>query len=202
MSTHRLVASLILAGLASIPAAALAQTAGKPALLASAFSNKNGPTVTFRENPAQSDAAPPRIRRMDVGRPARVSVATPPSRRTLGTLSYEIGERTQPASEIKRKVSLRRRATLSGGRYELANFRGARVVLATRSRTGFLTITLPTRARYVTLSLRGRGARLLNVRGSCTSQRFTARFVTVPSNKVVRDSSMISSRALRSAGLC
>ena len=200
MTTRRLVAYGIAGALAAGPGAALAQSSDEPALSINAFSNKNGPTVTFRENPARSEGAAPTLRKMEIGRPSRVSVSAPPSGRALGTLSYRVGASTQSANAVERKVDLRRTA-LGNGRYELASDRGARVVLSTRSRSAFLSITLPSSAHSITLSLRGAGARLLDVRGSCASQAFTARFVT-STGTVVRGSSTVSARSLRSAGLC
>lgn len=200
MTTHRLVAYGVAGTLAIVPAAALAQSRDKPALSVNAFSNKNGPTVTFRENPARSEGVAPTLRKMELGRPSHVSVSAPPSSRVLGTLTYRVGASTQPASTVERKVNLRRTA-LGNGRYELASYRGARVVLSTRSRSAFVSITLPSRARSITLSLRSAGARLLHVRGGCASQAFTARFVT-SRGTVVRDSSTVPARLLRSAGLC
>ncbi|MDP2710675.1 MAG: hypothetical protein Q8O56_05605 [Solirubrobacteraceae bacterium] len=199
MTFKRIALSSAAAAIAlAIPAAAGSVASAQnptptPRLLADALNLGSGPTVIFREESSQSDRPTPRVKQMDIGRPARMSVRAPPSGRSLGTLSYEIGPRTQPAREIQREVTLRRRVALGNGRYSLANSRGARVVISTRSQSTFVQINLPTQARSVTLRLRGDGARLLTLRGGCTGQRFTARFVT-PDNEVHRSSSTVSTR--------
>ncbi|MEJ7785141.1 MAG: hypothetical protein WKF96_10090 [Solirubrobacteraceae bacterium] len=202
MTTIRFITTVAALTIMTAPAIALAQSDEvEPRLLASAFNDNGGATVRFLENPSDLEAAAPRIREMRIGRPARVSVSTPPAGRTLGTLTYEIGPRTLPADELRRKITLRRRVALGGGRYSLASAGGARVVLSTRSRSAFVTATLPSRARYVTIRFTGAGARLFDVRGACTSQRFTARFAPV-NGSVVRTSSAISSSNLRKTKLC
>lgn len=199
----RMITTVAALAVAAAPAVAFAQRDDvEPRLLASAFKNSSGPTLRFVENPSNLDAAAPQIRKMQIGRPARVSVSRPPTGRALGTLTYEIGPRTLPADELRHKITLRRRVALGGGRYSLANADGASVVLSTRSRSAFATVKLPSRAQYVTLRFTGAGARLFDVRGACTKQRFTARFTPETGSAVRTSSTIYSSRRLRQTGLC
>lgn len=193
----RFLSSLI-AGMAALPAAALAQSTAQPVLQADAFSNANGPTVSFKEGPAAINSLPPDLHQMDIDRPSRLSVAAPHTGASLGFIRFQFGD---PESPTTRKVPLRRRAALGAGRYSLANSDGVRVVLSTRTTGAFIRVTLPPRARYAAVSLTGRGARLLKVRGRCATQVFTARFVT-SSGQVIRDRDTIVARRLRGARLC
>lgn len=198
--TQLLLASAATMAVGTTAIASAQTTNVEPRLQASAFNSGAGATVRFLENPSNGEAAAPRIRGMRITRPARVSVRTPPSGRTLGSLTYEIGPRTLPADELRRKITLRRRVALGNGRYSLGSSRGARVVMSTRSRN-FVTVTLPSRARYVTLRFTGAGARMLEVRGRCSAQRFTARFTPV-TGSAIRHSDSIPASSLRRTGLC
>lgn len=159
------------------------------------------PIVRFVETSTKPESDAPRITRFRISRPATFSVSSPPSGVSLGRIQYDLGPRTLPAAQCCRTLSLRRRATrLGDGRYVLASARGARLVLSTRSRSSFLTLTLPSRAHNVSMIFKGAGARIFDVRGSCQSQRFTGYFTTATG--VVHNTSTINARGLRAAALC
>lgn len=189
--------SILVAAVAALPAAALAQSTARPTLEATAFSNANGPTVSFRASQFDIKSLSPELRTMDIGRPGDVSTAVPPTGASLGFVRFLVGDRQNPAT---RKIALRRRVALGGGRYSLASSDGVRVVLSTRATNAFLAIKLPALARSVHVSLTGRGARLLKFR-DCTSRVFSARFVTT-AGQVTRDTVTMAMFSLRRARLC
>jgi hypothetical protein len=194
---HR-VACVVVAGMAALPAAGLAQSPTRPVLGASAFVNANGSTVSFLADASEIKSDPLGLRRMAIGRPGGVSLRTPPSRATLGFVRFKVGD---PSSPVTRKVALKRRVALGSGRYSLASSDGVRVVLSTRSRSAFISMVFLAEARTIRLSLTGQGARLLRSR-RCIPQTFDARFET-PSGRVFHDEeATIPSRILRRARLC
>lgn len=176
------------AGVVALPDVVSAQ-AEQPALQAQAFRTGSGtPTLRFQ----QSSGA--RVFQMEVQRPTRFSVEKPAGGRSLGRLEY------RRADNERVRVSLRRRGTLLNNRYLLVDSRGVRVVMSTRSRARFLTLVANSRISDVKISFRGRATRMFDVRGRCTSQRFSGRFRLLGDN--AQDDDTTSARSLRRTGLC
>lgn len=198
ITARRVITAALLVAGGSGAASALAQAGGRPALEADAFTSHSGPVVAFRAISATIRTPAPEVSAIRINRPSHVSVALPPASGSLGYLRFTVDGPSGPAV---RRVGLRRRAALGDGRYTLANSAGARVVLSTRTTTSFLRVNLPPGSRAVTLSLAGRGARLLRVRGACTTQTFTAGF-SLPSERTVLHRDTIVPKRLRAAGLC
>lgn len=168
---------------------------------ADVFRTPSGPTVRFIEEGGHPERNAPVIGRMEIIRPSRVLVRRPPTGKGLGQLEFFVGPGICPTCEDRRVLKLRRVRSLGDGYYLLAEGFGARVVLSTRFRTRFLTVSLPEGSRNVSVSLKGAGARLLAFNCSQRSPFvFEGRF-TQPTD-VDRHTPQISRMRVNRAGLC
>lgn len=170
---------------------------GEPALQAAAFRGSEGSTLTFKESVKINGQLIPDVRRILIQAPRSVRLRAPAAQGELGFIRFETGDRTRP---VRHKVALRRRASLGGGRYSLANNSDVRVVTA-RNSASFMEVKLPAGARSVAVTLSGTFARGVELGDGCKTLTFRALF-SPSSAATVKDSDIVSARELRSARLC
>lgn len=197
-ATRFVLASLLI--VISAGGVAYAEDSERVFLGADAFRTSSGPTVRFVEGGGDPNANAPVIGLMEVIRPSSVLVRRPPTQTALGQLEFFVGPRTCPTCADRRILKLRRVRSLGNSYYLLAEGFGARVVLSTRYRTRFLTVSLPDGSRNVSVSLKGQGAGLLSFNCSRSGFIFEGRF-TQPTD-VDRDTEKISRLRVNRAGLC